>query len=152
MKNLTKTKDLVAAGLARLLANTYALMAQTQLAHWNVEGPDFFALHPAFQTQYEALFAAVDELAERTRALGHFAAGGLENLAALSDLAPAPKGAQTAAEFVALLIAGHEKTAAAAKALQDEAGAAGDLETQDLAIGRRTEHQKTLWMLRSYLK
>jgi len=27
-----------------------ALMSLTHLAHWNVEGPGFFALHTAFQT------------------------------------------------------------------------------------------------------
>jgi hypothetical protein len=70
------TKD-----LNQVLADSYALMALTHLAHWNVEGPGFFSLHTAFQTQYEELFTAIDEIAERVRALGDYATGGLESLA-----------------------------------------------------------------------
>ncbi|MBS0656807.1 MAG: DNA starvation/stationary phase protection protein [Verrucomicrobia bacterium] len=144
--------DPVAQSLAKLLANTYALLAQTQLAHWNVEGPDFFALHEAFQKQYESLFEAVDEIAERIRALGHYAEGGVERFAAASDLSPMPAGRQPAKDFVAQLIDGHEKVSASAKAVEDASAKAEDLETQDLAIKRRQEHEKTLWMLHAVLK
>lgn len=101
-----------------VLADSYALMSLTHLAHWNVEGQGFFALHTAFQTQYEELFTAVDEIAERVRAL----------------------------------IAGNEKVVADAARSRDLAGAASDAESQDLMIGRITLHQKTIWMLKSFLK
>ena len=68
-------------GLNLVLADSYALMALTHLAHWNVEGSHFFSLHEAFQTQYEELFTAVDEIAERVRALDAYAIGGLNTLA-----------------------------------------------------------------------
>jgi starvation-inducible DNA-binding protein len=142
----------VATALKSLLADSYALMAQSHLAHWNVEGPAFFQLHAAFQAQYEELFQAVDEIAERLRALDVLAPGGLATLASLSKVsefgvAPAP-----AKDFVAHLIEGHEQAAASARAVRDVAEHARDLETQDLAIGRLQGHQKTLWMLRSFLK
>ena len=38
------------------LADSYALMAQTHLAHWNVEGPNFFQLHAAFQEAIRGSF------------------------------------------------------------------------------------------------
>jgi starvation-inducible DNA-binding protein len=142
----------VVAALNKLLADSYDLMAQTHLAHWNVEGKDFFQLHTAFQSQYEALFEAIDEIAERTRALGSFSEGGLERLAKLSDLGDMPTGRLPAKDFVAHLIEGHEKASAACKALESAAQEADDLETQDLAIKRRQSHQKTLWMLNSFLK
>lgn len=142
----------VATSLKSLLADSYSLMAQTHLAHWNVEGPAFFQLHAAFQAQYEELFAAIDEIAERLRALDVLAPGGLATLAKLSKIddfgvAPAP-----AKDFVAHLIEGHEQAVASAKTVRDAAEDARDLETQDLAIGRVQVHQKTLWMLKSYLK
>ena len=65
--------------LNQVLADSYALLSLTHLAHWNVEGPGFFALHTAFQTQYEELFMAIDEIAERIRALDAYAIGGLED-------------------------------------------------------------------------
>jgi starvation-inducible DNA-binding protein len=144
--------DPVVKGLNKLLANSYDLLAQTHVAHWNVEGPDFFQLHAAFQTQYEELFTAIDEIAERVRALGSYAEGGLERLARLSDLTPMPAGRLPAKDFVAHLIDGHEKVVAQAKAVETAAAEADDLETQDLAIKRRQTHQKTLWMLNSFLK
>ncbi len=64
-----------------MLADSYALMALTHLAHWNVEGPNFFGLHTAFQTQYEELLIAIDEIAERVRAVGAYAIGGLGKFA-----------------------------------------------------------------------
>src|SRR6187402_3529270 len=100
--------DPVVSALNKLLADSYALMAQTHLAHWNVEGTDFFQLHIAFQSQYEELFTAIDEIAERVRALGSFAEGGLERLARLSDLTAMPAGRVPAKDFVAHLIEGHE--------------------------------------------
>lgn len=142
----------VVTALTKLLADSYSLMAQTHLAHWNVEGPDFFQLHTAFQTQYEELFTAIDEIAEQIRTLGSYSEGGLERLARLSDLSPMPAGRLPAKDFVAHLIEGHEKVSAQAKVVETVAGEADDLETQDLAISRRQVHQKTLWMLNSFLK
>jgi len=146
-----KTDSAVVKALNLLLADSYALMANTHYAHWNVEGTGFFVLHQSFQAHYENLFEAIDEIAERVRALDAYALGGLRNFAAESgmDEFTTPVAAK---DYVAGLIVGHEKTIADAVALRDAAGAANDLESQDLAIGRIQWHQKTLWMLKSYLK
>lgn len=126
-------------------------MALTHLAHWNVEGSGFFALHTAFQTQYEELFAAVDEIAERIRARGAYAIGGLGRFAEVAQMKEfASPLAQEA--YVQNLITANEKLLADAAQARDLAGEAGDAESQDLMIGRITLHQKTVWMLRSYLK
>jgi starvation-inducible DNA-binding protein len=80
IRKTTEKTNAVAEGLKALLADSYALLAQTHLAHWNVQGPAFFNLHTAFQTQYEELFTAIDEIAERLRALDVLAPGGLQGL------------------------------------------------------------------------
>jgi starvation-inducible DNA-binding protein len=138
-------------GLNLVLADSYALMALSHLAHWNVEGEDFFALHAAFQSQYENLFEAVDEVAERIRALNAYSLGGLSTLAKVAQMeefkSPAPQK-----DYVAALIVAHEKVVDDSTRVRDAAGNAGDLETQDLMVRRIQWHQKTLWMLKSYLK
>ena len=53
---------------------------------------------------------------------------------------------------VKLLIAANEKLLADAAKARDLAGKVNDAESQDLMIGRNTLHQKTVWMLRSFLK
>lgn len=142
----------VVKGLQTLLADSYALMAQTHLAHWNVEGPNFFQLHTAFQAQYEELFTAIDEIAERLRALDVLAPGGLQTLAKSSQITEMSTASAPAKDFVAHLVESHEILLEGAVALRNAAGDTDDLETQDLAIGRIQTHQKTLWMLRSFLK
>jgi starvation-inducible DNA-binding protein len=148
----SKTQSAVTAALSALLADSYSLMAETHLAHWNVEGPAFFELHGAFQKQYEDLFEAVDEVAERIRALGDYSPGGLAVFAKASSIPGAPVGAAPAKDFVAAIIEGNETANESAKKLRDTAEQAHDLETQDLAIKRIQYHDKTLWMLKSYLK
>jgi len=155
MSTQTATKqkaNAVVEGLQTLLADSYALMGQTHLAHWNVEGPNFFQLHTAFQGQYEELFTAVDEIAERLRALDVLAPGGLKTLAKASRISELVVEATPAKDFVAHLVDSHEILLANAHVLREAAGDANDLESQDLVIGRIQTHQKTLWMLKSFLK
>jgi len=155
MANKTSTQTgknkCLSENLNQVLADSYALMSLTHLAHWNVEGPGFFALHTAFQTQYEELFTAIDEIAERVRALGAYATGGLDHLARKAQMkefsSPLPQE-----DYVRLLLAANEKLVADAAQARDGAGEANDPETQDLMIARITLHQKTIWMLKSFLK
>jgi len=150
-KKHTSAKAVV-KGLNQLLADSYALMGITHHAHWNVEGPAFFALHTAFEGQYTELFVAVDVLAERVRALDAYAVGGLKELAEMSGIKEFSSGGQSEKDYVRGLLAGHEKTLKDARVVRDAAEKVGDLETQDLAIARIQAHEKTAWMLRSYLR
>ena len=142
----------VVEGLKTLLADSYALMGQTHLAHWNVEGPNFFQLHVAFQGQYEELFTAVDEIAERIRALDAYAPGGLATLAKGSGIEEMSTGAAPAKDFVAHLIESNEQLLVGAHELRKTCETTGDLESQDMVIKRIQTHDKTLWMLKSFLK
>jgi len=146
----TRTAGLTKS-LNQVLADSYALLSLTHLAHWNVEGPGFFALHTAFQTQYEELFVAIDEIAERIRALDAYALGGLSTLAQAAQMKEFASP-QAQDEYVLALIAANEKLVADAARARDIAGQANDAESQDLMIGRITLHQKTIWMLKSFLK
>jgi len=116
-----------------------------------VEGPGFFALHTAFQTQYEELFTAIDEIAERIRARGAYAIGGLGKLAQVARMREFGS-LLSQANYVRALIAGNQKLIADAAQARDLAGEANDAESQDLMIARITLHQKTVWMLKSFLK
>src|SRR4028118_924912 len=76
----------IALGLSRVLADTYSLYLKTHYFHWNVTGPMFTSLHQMFEQQYTELATAVDELAERIRALGVFAPGSYSQFAELSSI------------------------------------------------------------------
>lgn len=136
--------------LKQVVADTYALIGQTHICHWNVRGPSFFSLHNAFEEQYTELFTAVDVLAERIRALGSLSPGGLKNLAELSGIEEIKEDAD-ANEMVEHLVKANQKTLSDLKKTRDLAGDAKDSETEDLMIARIQVHEKTLWMLSSFL-
>jgi len=141
----------IAQSLRQVVADTYSLLGQTHLCHWNVEGPGFFALHAAFEEQYNELFAAVDEIAERIRALNCYAPGGLNNLAQMAGFDEIQEKASDK-EMVAHLAKLHRLCVKNCAAARDKAGDSGDTETEDLMIARIQVHEKTVWMLESYLK
>ncbi len=149
MKNATTSP--LSDSLNQVLADSYALMSLTHLAHWNVEGPGFFALHTAFQTQYEELFTAIDEIAERVRALGSYAIGGLATHAAVAQIEEFVSPISQEG-YVKALLAANEKLVSDAILARDLAGEVNDPESQDLMTVRITLHQKTIWMLKSFLK
>lgn len=136
--------------LRQAVADSYALLGQTHICHWNVRGPGFFALHTAFEQQYTELFTAVDEIAERIRALGSLAPGGLGNLARMAGIDEIAEDA-SAEEMVQHLISVNQKLVATLAKARDLAGDADDSQTEDLMIARIQVHEKTIWMLKSYL-
>ena len=140
---------LVVKALASVLADTYALAVKTHGAHWNVIGTGFFQLHDAFGVQYDALFTAADDLAERIRALGEAAPAGigaLAKLANIGDLGDDYEGrslAKALCDDHRALSKSCEKARAIAEKASDEA-------TIDMLIGRIEAHDKTAWMLDAY--
>jgi len=146
----TQSKQSVVEALRQIVADSYALLGQTHLCHWNVRGPGFFALHAAFELQYTELFTAVDEVAERIRALGSLAPGGLTNLAQMAGMDELPEDAD-AETMVKHLAACNGQLVAHAKVAGERAVEAGDKESEDLMVSRVQVHEKTIWMLQSFL-
>ena len=139
-----------AAALQRLLGETYALYIKTHGYHWNVTGPRFSSLHELFMTQYTELWAALDELAERIRSLGHFAPGSSAEMMANASI-EGDGSVPSAEAMVANLALGHEAVARAAREGIQIASDAGDDVSADLMTQRATIADKTAWMLRSSL-
>lgn len=144
------TEANVIDALRLVVADSYALMGQTHLCHWNVRGPGFFALHQAFEVQYTELFTAVDEVAERIRALGALAPGGLGNLASMAGMMELNEDAD-AETMVRHLADSNKKLVKDLGYARDLAGEVGDSQSEDLMIARIQVHEKTIWMLESFL-
>jgi starvation-inducible DNA-binding protein len=141
----------IAAGLSRLLADTYTLYLKTHNYHWNVTGPMFQTLHLMFETQYTELALAVDLIAERIRALGVSAPGTYREFAKLTTIAEAD-GIPKAEEMIRDLVAGQEAVVRTARSIFPLADAVNDEPTADLLTQRMQLHEKTAWMLRSLLE
>jgi starvation-inducible DNA-binding protein len=145
-------RSAIAQGLSRVLADTYTLYLTTHNFHWNVTGSMFNTLHAMFMQQYTDLWGSVDLIAERIRALGHFAPGSYADFGRLASVPDAPAQPPKALEMVRVLVTGHEAVARTARELVPVAEKAGDQPTLDLLTQRLDFHEKTAWMLRSMLE
>lgn len=141
----------IADGLSRLLADTYTLYLKTHNFHWNVTGPLFNTLHLMFEQQYTELAAAVDEIAERIRALGFPAPGSYEQFAVLTSVKE-ESGVPSAEDMLAQLARDQEIVVRTAREVFPVADAAHDEPTADLLTQRMQIHEKTAWMLRSMME
>ncbi len=141
----------IAAGLSRLLADTYTLYLKTHYFHWNVTGPMFQTLHLMFEAQYNELALAVDAVAERIRSLGYEAPGSYQAYAKLSSIEETDHVPE-AGDMIRLLVKGHEAVTRTARKVFPAADKASDESTADLLTQRLQIHEKTAWMLRSLLQ
>ena len=146
-----KDRAAIAGGLSRLLADTYVLYLKTHGFHWNVEGPMFQTLHQMFMAQYTETWNAIDPIAERIRALGHYAPGSYAQHVKIATIKEAV-GVPKAEKMIAELIAGQEAVARTARSVLPLADEANDQPTLDLLTQRLDIHEKNAWMLRSLLK
>ena len=146
----TEQREEIAAGLSRLLADSYTLYLKTHNYHWNVTGPMFNTLHLMFEEQYTELATAVDEIAERIRSLGVMAPGSYTAFTELTSITEG-KGDEQAEEMIRQLVLGQEAVARTAREVFPLAEAANDEPTADLLTQRMQIHEKTAWMLRSML-
>ena len=143
------TREVIEA-LGRLLATSYTLYLKTHNYHWNVTGPMFTTLHTMFETQYTELALAVDEIAERIRALDAYAPGSYAEFTRLSAVKE-EAGHPVAVDMVRVLAADQRAVETSARAVIRAAEAAGDQASADLGVRRLQIHEKNGWMLRSHL-
>lgn len=144
----------IAEGLSRFLADSYTLYLKTHNFHWNVTGPMFNSLHTMFEGQYTEQWTALDEIAERIRALGYNAPGSYAEFVRLSSIqeetgadgVPGWKG------MIEQLVSGNEAVCRTARKVLKTADDAGDDPSVDLLTQRLQTHEKYAWMLRSLLE
>ncbi len=141
----------VTRALAQLLADSYTLYLKTHNFHWNVQGPMFTTLHTLFEQQYTELALAVDEIAERIRALGERAPGSYREFAALARVEDA-EGTPNAHEMIRELVDDLATVVQSAREVFEAAEASGDPASADLAVRRIDVAEKNAWMLRSHLE
>ncbi len=145
-----KNRQGICDGLARLHADTYALYLKTQNFHWNLTGPEFFSLHLLFEKQYQDMAEAIDEIAERIRALGFYVEASFSAFKNNTGVKEEDR-VLSIKEMLYSLIESHEVLIQHARKVAEIADRDLDFASVDM-IGRRLgAHEKFLWMLRSQL-
>lgn len=139
--------DELREALKQLLADTYKILLMTQNYHWNVKGKNFYELHKLFQTQYEDMFGAIDEIAERISGLGEIVPGSFDEFNSISEIES--KSPTTDPDIMLEnLQSAHYKLIKNIEKGLDIAGEQGDEDTFDLMVQRLKAHNKINWMLK----
>ena len=146
-----RNRKQIASGLSKLLADSYLLYIKTHNYHWNVTGPMFTTLHTLFEQQYTELALAVDQIAERIRALGETAPGSYKQFHKLGNIRESER-VPKAEEMLRQLVADQETVIATARKVLPDVDKATDEATADILTHRIQTHEKNAWMLRSHLE
>ncbi len=141
----------VAALLRHTLADLYVLYTKTRKYHWNVEGLHFSHLHKLFEAQYDEMDEAIDEVAERIRALGLYSPGSMKEFLVDARLQEDSGSQIGATEMIRNLLADHESVIRSLRTDLQKAAEHGDAGNSDFLTGLLENHEKTAWMLRSML-
>jgi starvation-inducible DNA-binding protein len=133
------------------LADGLDLHSQIKVAHWNIKGPQFAALHPLFETFAVSLAAHNDAIAERAVTLGGRAYGTARHVASNSKLPEYPQETTRDMDHVRLLAERIEKYLEGTRNSRVLGEKLGDTDTVDLLTGIISEFEKHAWFLRASL-
>lgn len=145
------SQDVVIQQLNNILANTYSLYFKTHSYHWNVEGMHFHTLHTMFEQHYTEMWTAIDEIAERIRALGSYAPLNHAKMIEASQIEQ-DDNVPNATDMIANLVIGHQTLNKNLNQALTAAQENHDEVTSDVFLARLQIHEKTLWMLNSLNK
>ena len=147
-----KNSKEVASVLNKILADEYLLYTKTRNYHWNIEGSNFMEMHLFFESQYNTIDEAIDEIAERVRQIGHYAQGRLKDFIKQSQLVEQEYTTDQKSQLKNLLD-DHEAIIRFLRLhitiFTDKYKDAGNA---DFITGLMQKHEKMAWFLRSYLK
>jgi starvation-inducible DNA-binding protein len=142
----------IADALNAVLADGLDLHAALKVAHWNLKGPQFPALHPLFEGIAVALAGHNDALAERAVTLGARAYGTVRHVAKASRLADYPQETSRDLDHVRLLADRIERYLEGVRAARTAGEQNADTDTVDLLTTVATDLEKHGWFLRASLE
>jgi len=147
----TEDRAKIVESLSTVLADAFMVYLKTHNFHWNVTGPMFSTLHVMFEEQYTEQWNALDEIAERIRALGHFAPATSRRYVELSNISEEPE-VLSSKDMIRQLVDGNEVLVRTMREAVKVADDLDDFPTADMLTTRMEVHEKNAWMLRSFLE
>ena len=147
-----QARTTIADALNNRLADGLDLHSQIKVAHWNIKGPQFAALHPLFETFAVGLAVHTDSIAERAVTLGGRAYGTSRHVAGKSILQEYPQETSRDLDHVKLLADRFDSFLEAVRQSRSAIEKLGDTDSVDLLTGVITEFEKHAWFLRASLE
>jgi starvation-inducible DNA-binding protein len=138
--------------LRQVLTDGLDLHSQIKVAHWNIKGPQFAALHPLFDTFATDLATHNDTIAERILTLGGLAVGTARHVAKNSRLADYPQETTRDLDHVRLLAERIGGYLVGVRAAREVAIRHGDEDTNSVLTDIVTMFEKHAWFLHATLE
>ena len=142
----------IADALNAVLADGLDLHASLKVAHWNLKGPQFPALHLLFEEIATGLATHNDSVAERAVTLGARAWGTVRHVAKASRVADYPQETTRDLEHVRLLGDRIDSYLEGVRRARSVAEKEDDIDTVDLLTEIATDLEKHGWFLRASLE
>ncbi len=140
--------------LNNCLADSVMLYIKIRKFHWNVKGDNFMELHKLFESHYDQVQEAIDNIAERVSQLGGMAFGTTSEFAKNSSIKESPgKNPANNLDMIKELLSDHETIIQGLrKGIDQAADQLKDQGTADFLTGLIQDHEKMAWTLRRYFK
>ena len=145
-----KDRKVLSELMGRALASSYVLYHKTHAFHWNITGPLFYSVHKLTDDQYTELADAIDEIAERIRAIGFPTPTGLASYVKESVVEDV-SDTKEAGEMILELARDHQAIATQLREAVKEAEKLDDVYTADLLTSRIGVHEEAAWMLHALI-
>jgi starvation-inducible DNA-binding protein len=142
----------VEGALQACLVDGLDLHSQLKVAHWNLKGPHFAALHPLLDTFAAELAGHSDTIAERIVTLGGTACGTVRQAAHGSSLPEYPKDVVRDIDHVRLVSERFRVYLDGARDAREECERLGDVDSADLLTIVITAFEKHAWFLLASLE
>jgi starvation-inducible DNA-binding protein len=146
-----ESRQKICDALRAVLVDGLDLYTQLKVAHWNIKGAHFAALHPLFDQFATDQAANNDEVAERILTLGQLAVGSAKHVAKHSRLAEYPQQVTRDLEHVELLAERIGVYLVGLRAAREVAKRNDDEDTFDLLTGMVEQFEKHAWFLHATL-
>lgn len=142
--------DLV-SGMKVALSSNFVLYLKTHAAHWNVRGMFFSELHKMFGKQYENLWEATDEIAEKIRMMDTNVTITPQDQIAMSVI-DSNQEIQDAAGYCRTLMEDHERMILLLNKVFGLAEVEHNQAVMDYLASRIDAHAKMRWFLKATIE
>lgn len=137
----------ISAAINPIVADAFALYLKTKNFHWHVSGRHFRDYHLLLDEQAEAIFASIDELAERVRKIGGTTLRSIGHIAKLQTIADNDESFVPPREMLRELMNDNKKVVAAMRKAHEVADKHDDSATASILENFIDAAERRTWFL-----
>lgn len=147
-----QARNKICESLNQRLVDGLDLHSQIKVAHWNIKGPQFAALHPLFETFAIDLAEYNDQIAERAVTLGAKVYGTVRHVSKTSKIPEYPQDTTRDLEHARNLVERFDSYLKGLRETRAVLDQNQDVDSVDLVTTAIEAFEKHSWFLRATLE